>query len=350
VICWFFSFSLLLVQYWHTLGSHLSFILRLQFELDVFIPSQLTSLTKKNIAKVGGSSLLRHYYYDSPSFFIACLKPELVWEAWKFKNSPTGTWKQKSNHKRFFQHLKNELNIEDNEEWYSHLSLTIFEQYGGSGLLKEYYNCSPILFLTTMIPDHEWNHWKFKYAPLQFWKSINSHVMYFEWLCVNLGVFVPHSLYSISQHQIMGNFGASVLADYYHNSPSRFVMQLCPEFSWVEWCFNSRKWRDVSEHKRFFEWIGEKIGFDHPSQYLNLKYSDLHQFGVNGSSLLHHYYKGSVNLFLAQHLDGFEELEMEEIRRDDQQWMADIVSKLIPSFSSKCPKLSSAYLIRPLSC
>jgi len=250
---------------------------------------------------VGGQATLTHLFNNSPSQFIIQMEPEHVWYPWKFSNAPKGIWKKESNHKFFFHFLKSKLKIKNHNDWYSHLSFDLISSYGGRYLLTNNYNDSPISFIQNMIPNHKWLPWMFKCVPNGFWRCIESHVIYFEWLCSHLNTCIPQRLHFLTSEEIRNNYGGGLIVIYYQGSPENLITKINPEQSWVEWMFKGTKKReDVRNHKRYFEWIGEKLGFRHPSSYFHLTLSQIHD--MYGSSLIQDHYNSSVSQFILTHL------------------------------------------------
>jgi len=180
-----------------------------------------------------------------------------------------------------------------------------------------------------MIPDHTWLPWKFKCVPMSFWCHIGSHVMYFEWLCHKLNLMSPHAFYSLSQIAIFTNYGKGLLDQYYNNSPENLVKQLHPELVWINWEFkHNAKWNSTESHKKYFEWIGEKMGFTEPHHYTSLTFSQVQR--LNGASLLLKYYNGRVDEFVHMQL---KQSEMSfEKQNVSQNLMGDTLDFLFPNY------------------
>jgi len=243
--------------------------------------------------------------------------------------APKGTWKNKLNHKIFFYYLQRQLEINEKEDWYLHLSLLQIQKLGGRGMMVEFYNNSPLSFLKEMVPNYLWLPWKFKCVPMGFWKKIESHVWYFEWLCVELNFNVPDSFYSLTLNPILKNYGWGLLQQYYSNSFESFVFGLNPEVKWVEWKFKgTKKWENTKNHRKFFEWLGDKMGFTCYSDWSHLTAAHISFF--NGIALISRYYNGSVNEFVSKYLKERKK-EKEEIlnQKEMQDWLHRTISEII---------------------
>jgi len=270
---------------------------------------------------------LRYYYRGSPYLFITSLQPEHTFFPWKFTLAPMRTWKDTKMHHTFFQYLQSKLNIQRVQDWYERLTKVNVIKCGGGGLISKYYKGSLILFLKTMIPDHEWQLWKFNSVPQGFWKHIDSRVAFFEWLCERVNMFIPEQLYFLSYRDIWKNGGLSLLHLMYRSSPEEFVVSLNPEFAWMEWCFRCKnKWERKENHEGLFGWIGENLGFTGNGDWNFLTREDLRRFNAPG--LINTHYKGRIQDFLHRHLKE-NKREVDENSRDTQDSLHWVVTKLM---------------------
>jgi len=188
--------------------------------------------------------------------------------------------------------------------------------------------CSSDL-LPSKFPNHSWIPWKFKHLTEAWLRKVQRHVLYLDWLLTHLRHEIPQHLYSISILDISSNYGTSLLKHHYGNSLEKFVTGLNPEFDWIEWMFKgTRKWEDLENHKRYFDWLGEELSFTKPSHWQALSYADM--IRLNGLSLVEKYYNGCVNEFIFSHLDNYRAWDREERKRVMQKWMHDLINELLP--------------------
>jgi len=207
-------------KYWKCFFSSLKHF------LSFSIPSQCYTLTQNDIKAHGGYSLLSKHFNASPSELIISMEPEHLFLPWKFTISPHGTWKNYSNHIRFFEYIQKQLAISKPSDWYQHLSQSLIYDMGGYGMLYNHYNASPINFLRKMIPDHKWDLWRMKYTPRGLWNSVSSRIRYFDWLSEELNIFMPEMLYSLRQEDVLKNNGKWMLEKCFGGSVQRFVMEM----------------------------------------------------------------------------------------------------------------------------
>jgi len=75
------------------------------------------------------------YYQGSPMYALLSVYPEFDWIIWKFNRVPMGFWKDKTNHKKFFDWLGKQLEFKSLEHWYNITKLDI-NKHGGSDFLN----------------------------------------------------------------------------------------------------------------------------------------------------------------------------------------------------------------------
>jgi len=256
---------------WKSFTSHVILLNDLEDELNILIPQHWYILQKKHIIKLSGFYFLSTFYNNSPSTFLKILQPEHTFLPWKFSITPKGTWKTKETQKSFFNFLLQELSIKHHQDWYHLLSNANIHKYGGGGMLQIFYRDSPIEFLQKMVPNHDWMLWKFKCTPRDFWNSIHSQVAYFSWLCGELLLTHPQSFYSLTLVDFKKNYGSRITR-IYRDSTQAIVTELNPEMKWSRWLFRrNRKWENMHNHKKYFDWVGEEMGFEKKEDWNKLK-------------------------------------------------------------------------------
>lgn len=163
------------------------------------------NVTGDEIQKNGGNSLLSTYYDGSPSRALQDVYPEHNWIIWRFNTVPTGYWDKGGTQKNFFEWLSVQLEHGSMEDWYT-VTLDQIAQYGGQGLAKSYYNCSPSKALQSIHPEHNWMLWRFKQAPLGYWETVSADPLeqkrIIEWLSKQLNIKSLDNWYRASMRQI----------------------------------------------------------------------------------------------------------------------------------------------------
>ncbi len=72
---------------------------------------------------------------------LSVIFPEYNWVPWKFNRVPTGFWDDIENHKKFFNWVAKEKNIQKPADW-QRVTLDDITQLGGRGLLMSKYDDS----------------------------------------------------------------------------------------------------------------------------------------------------------------------------------------------------------------
>jgi len=312
--------------FWRCISTHISYFEWMCKKMNITHPEMLYALSYQSLIDLQAGQLL-HHYGDSPGEFVMKMNVELEWIEWMFKGAKK--WEDVRNREKFFWWISERLGVKKNKDWYLILSKNAFSQYGGSALLRGYYGDSPFAFLKAMIPNHNWIVWKFTITPMNYWKRLESHIDYFEWLREELELKTPETLYSLSQQHIIQNYGSGLVV-LYGGSVVAVVRRLMPEMKWEEWMFKgNHKWENVENHKRFFNWLGEELGFHSPFDWMQLTVGDVEK--LNGGPLLFRYYNSSIRQFLSAHLEGMEVIEGEEKKWEVQDWIWRNLTILLPS-------------------
>jgi aromatic ring-cleaving dioxygenase len=134
-----------------------------------------------------GGGLVGKYYNDSPCLFLKSVFLEYNWLGWKFTRSGQHFWKDMENHKKYAIWLGETLGYKNMEDWYKIIRNQIYNNYG-SGLLSQYYNSSPCLFIKSVFPNYEWIKSKFKH---------NYSIGQIEWL-EYIKVFTPDIIHALN--------------------------------------------------------------------------------------------------------------------------------------------------------
>lgn len=195
----------------------------------------------------------------------------------------------------------NELN-----NWYDITGDMIRSNYGHSVLIN-IYNGSPVYFITSVYPEHDWIEWKFNQVRQGYWDNVENHKKFVIWLGNLLGYTKPEDWYKTSIKQIADNGGAGLLSAYYDNSPITFVNELVktifptlsPKYEWVEWNFNQVSngyWKNKENRKKFAIWLGNLLGYTRPEDWYKIKLYMIHDNG--GAGLVGHYYDDSPQKFV----------------------------------------------------
>lgn len=101
---------------------------------NIQLLSDWANISKQDIQKQGGGSLLR--MYGSLRRALSVIYKEHEWKEEWF-SLPKGFWNSKVNQRNFMDNIKKKLNIEEDKEWANFSKLDI-EKAGGGSLLSIY--------------------------------------------------------------------------------------------------------------------------------------------------------------------------------------------------------------------
>ena len=204
-------------------------------------------ITVQQIKDYHGRGLLINYYNGSPQQFINAMFPHYEWKLYKFRCTPMGHWGEIKNRKDFANDLGKYLGYTNMEDWYK-ITLQQIKDYHGGGLLREYYNHSPRLFVIDMFPKYEWKGYKFSVASNGYWDKIENKQEYANDLGKHLGYTKMEHWYQITKQKISEYYGSGLL-DRYNNSPQQFVNAMFPDYPWI----NSKFKKNYSQGQ--IEWL-----------------------------------------------------------------------------------------------
>jgi hypothetical protein len=209
-----------------------------------------------------------------------------------------GHWEYKENHKLFGISLGKELKYETMEDWYKITSKSIIQNKGG-GLLKKYYNNSPIIFCKTIFPEYEWLDWKFNFISRGYWDLVENRKKYAIWLGKELNFNNMEDWYNITMQKICNNDGNSLMVLKYNSSPIQFLRDVFSQYEWLEWKLTNTTngyWKIIENHTKFANWLGKELNFNNMEDWYNITYDIIYKNG--GSVLLTSYYNHSPLEFL----------------------------------------------------
>ena len=129
--------------------------------------------------------------------------PNHKWYPWLFKHHqvPRYFWNSKQNQRWYLEWLRERLNFQSLEDWYS-IKHDHFAQYGGHQLL-DLYDGSPFKLLSTIYSEHQWVAWKLDRLPRSWWTDPTNQLAYMEWAAKCLNVKCLEDWYNVSQEKFV---------------------------------------------------------------------------------------------------------------------------------------------------
>ncbi len=234
-------------------------------------------LTTKQMFKNYGYGILAQHYNNSHIKFIKNIFPDYDWLEWKFNVVPKKFWKDMDNRKKYAIWLGKELKYNKMKDWYK-LTQDIMDNRRG-GTIIAYYDGSPKSFVMDIFPEYEWLDWKFVVAGRNYWQSANNRRKYAIWLGKELGYEKMEDWYNFNRSDATtsGRRGHGIF-NYYNGSPIQFVIDIFPEYEWLEWKFNfvpQGYWKNINNLKKYAIWLGKELGYNKREDWYKLTLKDI---------------------------------------------------------------------------
>lgn len=218
--------------------------------------------------------------------------PRKRWLPWQFTSTPQGFWQDVRNRLAFLDWLEVQLGIEENEDWY-HVSKQDFADYGGAGLLNNYYQDSVSIALRELRSQVRWQPWRFETTPQGFWQSVENRCRYMSWLAKQLGIRRPAQWYGVTGEVVRQNHGITPLT-MHGGSVYSMVQEYLPQIDWKPWLFNCAPngyWQLAENRLTYLCWLGKELGYCRPSDWYAVERRHFQETG--GAALFDHYYGNS---------------------------------------------------------
>jgi len=135
-------------------------------KLRAFTKASCYAITRKDVIRHGGTSLLKTYGY-TVSNIVKSLYPSYDWIEWKFGSVPDYYWNSDNNQRAFFDDLAERLTLYCLDDWYT-VTHRRMRELGATGILYNRFNDSVSCALEHIYPEHEWKLWRFSRKPNRF--------------------------------------------------------------------------------------------------------------------------------------------------------------------------------------
>eukprot|EP01027_Heterolobosea_sp_BB2_P018850 GEZU01026495.1.p1 GENE.GEZU01026495.1~~GEZU01026495.1.p1 ORF type:complete len:840 (+),score=185.05 GEZU01026495.1:594-3113(+) len=283
---------------WHDVKLRRKFFDDLAKDLGLAHLDDWYSVTTQEVSKRGGRGLLNHFYGGSLVRALQSLYPDHPWQVWRFASVPKGFWEDRENHRRFFDHIAQELQLKDLDGWYNVTAQQVAER-GGGGLLRAYYGDSLCSAVQAIYPEHHWEVWRFQVLPRGFWENLKSQRQLFERIAHQLGIRSYEDWYSVTGEEIKKNHrgGAYLLNNCYNGSLIRALQAIYPEHPWEASKFSSLPrgfWRDIKNHRLVFDQAARELGIQQPEDWYSFNGEDLRNKNNAAYSLMNSHYGSSL--------------------------------------------------------
>jgi hypothetical protein len=129
--------------------------------------------------------------------------------------------------------------------------------------------------------------WLYGPVPSGFWDLDENRQRYVQWLGEQLGFTQPEDWYRVTRRHFQRHRGGGLLGRKFHDSPSALLKDVFPYYDWKEWLFvhaPSRFWQQRANRLRYFDWLGQQLGYRRPEEWYRLTQDQLTAHG--GARLL----------------------------------------------------------------
>lgn len=183
------------------------------------------------------ASRIIHDYAGSMSAALIESFPEFNWQPWRFPRAPPGFWNDRKNRLQFMEYVALEKSISVwPDDWYL-VDTETFRRLGGRPLLAEYQD-SLVIALQDLYPNFDWEPWRFKKAPSNFWQNTENRRRLWISIGKKLGYSAMEDWYQISYDDVVNNGGATVLKNYHSSSINAALAEAFPDHNWQKWKFS----------------------------------------------------------------------------------------------------------------
>jgi len=310
--------------YWENKENQKSYAHDLCVHLGYQKKEDWYQITAQQINDFYGGGLLTSYYHNSPSEFVMAMFPEYHLKPYKFEFCANGYWKSKENRKSYAIDLGVYLGYKKKEDWYRITQQQIHD-FHGSGLLAHHYNGSPSDFVMTVFREYHLKPYKFNVSPTGYWKSEENKKSYAHDLGVYLGYKKSEDWYQLTAQQIHDFHGRTVVKNYYHGSPTEFVMAMFPDYDLKLYKFVSAPreyWKSEENQKSYAHDLGVHLGYQKKEDWYQITQQQMRDF--HGGTLLIGYYNGSTSKFVMAMFPEYH-LELSKFRKNysqgQMQWL-----------------------------
>jgi hypothetical protein len=105
-------------NYWDDIDNQRKFMDWAGTKLNITVMSDWYKISIKDITSVGGGSLLKNMYNNSPPRMLINVYSDYDWLPWKFATLPRHYWNDIKNQMKFMDWAEKQLNIKEKSDWY----------------------------------------------------------------------------------------------------------------------------------------------------------------------------------------------------------------------------------------
>jgi len=285
------KFSSIPQGFWQEISNQRDFFDHVGKKLNIKKWEEWYSVKKNDVADHGGLSILQ-YYENSPCQALMNIYPEYGWDVAKFAEKPAYYWKNLKNHREFLDQVGKKLNYAQWEDWYKVQNADVID-YGGEGLLRDYYKGFAVKAVMSIYPERPWKLWKFLNIPKELWREIKHQRAFFEHLAQQFSIQHWEDWYRVKENDIR-NSGGNHILDHYAGSHMKALLSIYPRHPWDLSKFSFRDTgmlNDKAKQRELFDEIGKKLNVKTWEDWYKVNSKDVKDL----SPTLLSYFGGSLN-------------------------------------------------------
>eukprot|EP00026_Physarum_polycephalum_P000635 Phypoly_transcript_00636.p1 GENE.Phypoly_transcript_00636~~Phypoly_transcript_00636.p1 ORF type:complete len:901 (-),score=99.66 Phypoly_transcript_00636:59-2761(-) len=193
-------------NFWNDLRNQRKFFERVAQKkgFDPLVPSNWYKVTTVDLAEYKGGNVINRHYRGSISEALLTIFPEIGLESGKFTYKPRNFWKERNNHKEFFEEFARERGFDSllASNWYSVSHQAYLFTKGGSVILREYRSFQAALI--ELYPDIGLIRGAFRHVPLiGHWNDVANQRKYFtNFAARKFDPLVPANWYQINTDSV----------------------------------------------------------------------------------------------------------------------------------------------------
>eukprot|EP01122_Echinamoeba_exundans_P005084 TRINITY_DN15262_c0_g1_i1.p1 TRINITY_DN15262_c0_g1~~TRINITY_DN15262_c0_g1_i1.p1 ORF type:complete len:380 (+),score=37.42 TRINITY_DN15262_c0_g1_i1:113-1252(+) len=160
--------------------------------------------------------------------------------------------------------------------------------------------------LRVTYPDHPWQPWRFPYVPHGYWEQVENQRLFLDWAIEQLSkeksppkeTSKKLALWYRIDKVDLKNLGGTRLMNIYGDSMERTLAAVYPAHEFLPWKFRAASrqcWADRANHRRFFEYLANELGWSVSSPEPWYQLSSEIVAAHDGSSLIQRYYGNSAS-------------------------------------------------------
>eukprot|EP01114_Cavostelium_apophysatum_P003644 TRINITY_DN1370_c0_g2_i1.p1 TRINITY_DN1370_c0_g2~~TRINITY_DN1370_c0_g2_i1.p1 ORF type:complete len:645 (-),score=176.79 TRINITY_DN1370_c0_g2_i1:23-1957(-) len=146
--------------YWDSLDHQKEYLRWLGSQLGFTHDDDWYRISNADFIQNRGAGLLQMYDSSASKAVSSILAPSIL--PFKFEPVPAWVWRQKEHHLDFLTYIAPKLGVLKLDDWYK-VNISAFKRINGATtLIEQHYDNSLFKFLSALVPEHEWQEWRFK--------------------------------------------------------------------------------------------------------------------------------------------------------------------------------------------